>query len=64
MSSTLVWSSDPEVMEKQIEKINASVFVVVETCCYHFAGVFANEKDAKDRVEFLGSGHTYFEEKI
>ena len=64
MKSNLVWSSDRELMEKQIAKVGATVFVVVENCCHHFAGVFSNEQDAKDRVEFLGDGHSYFQNQI
>ena len=64
MSNTLAWSSDKELMEKQIAKIGATVFVVVENCCYHFSGVFANEQDAKDAVEKFGEGYSYFENEI
>ena len=64
MSNTLVWSSDKELMKKQIAKVGATVFVVVENCCNHFAGVFANEQDAKDHVEFLGEGYSYFESDV
>ena len=64
MSNTLVWSSDKELMEKQIAKMGATVFVVVENCCYHFQGVFANEQDAKNSVEELGEGYSYFESEI
>jgi hypothetical protein len=64
MSNTLVWSSDKELMEKQVAKMGATVFVVVESCCYHFQGVFANEQDAKDNVEFLGEGFIYFEKEV
>lgn len=59
MSNTLVWSSDKELMKKQIEKVGATVFVVVENCCNHFAGVFATEADAKRYVEELGDGYSY-----
>jgi hypothetical protein len=64
MESVLVWSSDKELMDKQIAKLNATVFVVVEDCCHHFSGVFANEQDAKKRVEELGFGYSYFESEI
>jgi len=40
------------------------VFVVVETCCYHFSGVFATEEEAKKHVEELGDGYDYLEEEI
>lgn len=61
MSNTLVWSSDKELMKKQVSKLGASVFVVVENCCNHFQGVFANEQDAKNAVEEYGDGFSYSE---
>ena len=64
MSNTLVWSSDKELMEKQVAKIGATVFVVVENCCNHFAGVFANEQDAKNFVDEMEFGYSYFESEI
>jgi hypothetical protein len=64
MSNTLVWSSDKELMEKQVAKMGATVFVVVENCCNHFQGVFANEQDAKNTVEEFGDGFSYFESLI
>jgi hypothetical protein len=64
MSNKLVWSSDKEFLKKEIEKINATVFVVVENCCNHFQGVFANEQDAKNVVEEFGEGFSYFESLI
>ncbi len=64
MSNTLVWSSDKELMEKQVAKMGATVFVVVENCCNHFQGVFANEQDAKNFVEEFGEGFSYFESLI
>jgi hypothetical protein len=64
MESVLVWSSDKELMDKQVAKLNATVFVVVENCCNHFAGVFANEQDAKSLVEEMGFGYSYFESEV
>ena len=64
MSNTLVWSSDKELMKKQVSKLGASVFVVVEDCCNHFQGVFANEQDAKNVVEEFGEGFSYFQSQI
>lgn len=61
MSNTLVWSSDKDRLKREIEKINTTVFIVVEDCCNHFAGVFATEADAKFAVEGFGEGHSYFE---
>jgi hypothetical protein len=55
MSSELFWSSDPMPLEKK----GGYVFVVVESCCNHFAGVFANEQDAKNLVEECGEGFYY-----
>jgi len=37
------------------------VFVAVEDCCQHFAGVFATESEAIAAVEEYGEGHSYFE---
>jgi hypothetical protein len=64
MSNTLVWSSDKDRLKREIEKINTTVFIVVEDCCNHFQGVYANEQDAKNSVEEFGEGFSYFESEI
>ena len=40
------------------------VFVVVESCCLHFIGVFATEEEAKKYAEKCGDGYSVFEEEI
>jgi hypothetical protein len=62
MKSNLVWSSGQKVMEEN--KTAKTVFVVVEDCCQHFAGVFATEKEAKNAIEEFGDGYSYFENQI
>jgi hypothetical protein len=41
-----------------------SVWIVLEDCCNHFAGVFATEAEAKACVEDYGDGYSYSESLI
>lgn len=35
------------------------IFVIIETCCEHFAGVAKTEEEAKELIEEYGAGFIY-----